>query len=81
MGTTAAVLPLKEREARDGAVRAAARQAIAQIQSRAKGAAPGQLSLADGESGQLSLASGEEGGLSLAGDEDTGTPGRPRGGE
>ena len=66
VGTIAAVLPLEEREARDGALRAAARQAIAQIQSRARGAAPGQLSLADGESGQLSLASGEEGGLSLA---------------
>jgi len=66
VGTTAAVAPLKERESRDGEVRAAARQAIAEIQSRARGAAPGQLSLAVGESGQLSLASGEEGRLSLA---------------
>ncbi len=66
VGTTAAVVSLKERESRDGAVRAAARQAIAEIQSRARGAAPGQLSLAGGESGQLSLAPGEEGRLSLA---------------
>ena len=65
VGTTAAVVPLKERESRDGAVRAAARQAIAEIQSRARGAAPGQLSLAGAESGQLSLASGEAGRLSL----------------
>jgi hypothetical protein len=65
VGTIAAVLPLKEREAQDRAVRAAARQAIAEIQSRARGAAPGQLSLAGGESGRLSLASGEEGRLSL----------------
>jgi hypothetical protein len=84
VGTTAAVRPLKEREARDVALRAAARQAIAEIQSRAKGAAPGQLSLTDGEPGRLSLASGEAGQLSLApssrgaasepGDEGTATP-------
>jgi HEAT repeat protein len=66
VGTTAAVVSLKERESRDGAVRAAARQAIAEIQSRARGAAPGQLSLAGGESGRLSLAPGEQGRLSLA---------------
>ena len=65
VGTTGAVLPLKELEARDGAVRAATRQAIAEIQARARGAAPGQLSLAGGESGQLSLAAGEAGRLSL----------------
>ena len=66
LGTIAAVLPLKEREARGGAVRAVARQAIAEIQARAQGAAPGQLSLADGEPGRLSLAPGEAGQLSLA---------------
>ncbi len=66
VGTTAAVLPLQAAEARDAAVRAVARQAIAEIQSRAKGAGPGQLSLAGGESGRLSLAGGEEGRLSLA---------------
>ena len=65
VGTTAAVLPLKGLEARDGAARAAARQAIALIQSRVAGAAPGQLSLAGGESGQLSLAEEEQGRLSL----------------
>jgi HEAT repeat protein len=70
VGTTAAVLALKEAEAGNGAVRAAARQAIAEIQSRAKGAAPGQLSLAGGESGRLSLAGGEPGRLSLASGEE-----------
>jgi hypothetical protein len=66
VGTTAAVLPLKNAEVRDSETRRAARQAIAEIQSRAAGAAPGQLSLAGGESGQLSLASEERGRLSLA---------------
>ena len=66
VGTTGAVLPLKELEARDGAARAAARQAIAEIQARARGAFPGQLSLAAGESGQLSIAAGEAGRLSLS---------------
>ncbi len=65
VGTTAAVQPLKEAETRDAEMRRAARQAIAEIQARAKGAAPGQLSLAGGESGQLSLASEERGRLSL----------------
>ena len=65
VGTTAAVLPLKELEARDGGARAAARQAIAEIQGRARGAGPGQLSLAAGESGQLSIAADEAGRLSL----------------
>ena len=66
VGSTGAVLPLKELEARDGAARAAARQAIAEIQARARGAFPGQLSLATGESGQLSIAAGEAGRLSLS---------------
>ncbi|HSD67827.1 MAG TPA: hypothetical protein VLF95_14060 [Vicinamibacteria bacterium] len=66
VGTTAAVLRLKGLEARGGAARAVARQAIALIQSRAAGAEPGQLSLAGGESGQLSLAGEEQGRLSLA---------------
>ncbi|HYU31630.1 MAG TPA: HEAT repeat domain-containing protein [Thermoanaerobaculia bacterium] len=43
----------------------AARQAIAEIQSRLPGASPGQLSLAGTEAGQLSLAQIEEGQLSL----------------
>jgi HEAT repeat protein len=67
VGTVAAVLPLKEAEARDGELRAAARQAIGEIQARVKGAAPGQLSLAGGEAGQLSVAGAEAGDLSLAG--------------
>jgi len=66
VGTVAAVLPLKEAESLDGALRAAARQAIAKIQMRLQGAAPGQLSLAGGEAGQLSLAPGEPGRLSLS---------------
>jgi HEAT repeat protein len=66
VGTTAAVPPLKDLEERDRACRAAARQAIAEIQARLTGAAPGQLSLAGGEAGQLSLAEGEEGRLSLS---------------
>jgi HEAT repeat protein len=69
VGSAAAVLPLKE--AADGffpgEVRRAARQAIAEIQSRVQGASPGQLSLAPADTGQLSLA--QEGGkLSLAED-------------
>lgn len=47
----------------------AARQAVAEIQARLRGAAPGQLSLIQGavaETGALSFAGGEAGGLSLA---------------
>jgi HEAT repeat protein len=68
VGTVAAVQPLKEAEARDGGMRAAARQAIAEIQARLQGAEPGQLSLAGGEAGALSLADGEAGRLSLPAD-------------
>jgi HEAT repeat protein len=66
VGSAAAVGPLREAESGDAAMRRAARQAIAEIQSRAVGAAPGQLSLAGGESGRLSLAPGEPGQLSFA---------------
>jgi hypothetical protein len=68
VGSVAAVLPLKEMADRFllGEVRKAARQAIAEIQSRVQGASPGQLSLAGAEAGQLSLA--EAGQLSLAED-------------
>ncbi len=66
VGTVTAVARLKEAEAHDGPVRSAARQAIAGIQSRLPGAAPGQLSLAGGEAGQLSLATADGGHLSLA---------------
>jgi hypothetical protein len=46
---------------------AAARQTVAQIQSRLTGATPGQLALADGEACQLSLADdGPVGQVSLA---------------
>ncbi len=48
------------------ALRSAARQAIAEIQSRLSGAEPGQLSLAGGEAGQLSLSENEAGRVSLA---------------
>ena len=65
VGTVAAVAPLRELEARDSALRIAARQAIATIQARLAGAGPGQLSLAGGESGQLSIAEGEVGRLSF----------------
>jgi hypothetical protein len=66
-GSAAAVLPLKEaaeRSGRDLGLGQASRQAIAEIQSRAEGASPGQLSLAGTETGQLSLAQAE-GQLSL----------------
>jgi hypothetical protein len=59
VGSAAAVLPLKEAAEAPGAdagLRRAARQAVAEIQSRLSGATPGQLSLADGAAGQLSLA-------------------------
>ena len=65
-GTVAAVAPLREAAERGGDLRRAARQAIAEIQSRLAGAAPGQLSLTTGEAGALSLAEGEPGRLSLA---------------
>ena len=69
VGSVEAVLPLKEAAERswiDLKLRRAARQAIAEIQSRLEGASPGQLSLAATEAGQLSLAHMETGQLSLA---------------
>ncbi|HVG06548.1 MAG TPA: HEAT repeat domain-containing protein [Thermoanaerobaculia bacterium] len=71
VGSAAAVLPLKEvsERSRLGAdIRRAAREAIAEIQTRLQGASPGQLSLAGAEAGQLSLTEGETGQLSLATD-------------
>ena len=71
VGTVAAVIPLKEMEARhpdDKELHRATRQAIAEIQSRLAGALPGQLSLAEGAAGQLSLTEGDAGKLSLAED-------------
>jgi len=63
LGSIGAVLPLEQAGARhwlDVGVRRAVRQAIALIQSRARGAAPGQLSLAGGEIGRVSLADDED---------------------
>jgi HEAT repeat protein len=86
VGTARAVLPLTEAEsahAGDQALRRAARQAVAEIQSRLPGASPGQLSLASGESGALSLANDRGGQLSLdsaqAGARDETDPRPPRG--
>jgi HEAT repeat protein len=64
-GTVAAVAALREAAGRGGDLRGACRQAIAEIQARATGAEPGQLSLAGVEAGALSLADGEPGRLSL----------------
>ena len=69
VGSTAAVLPLKEAAESsllDPDLRQAARQAIAEIQSRVQGAAPGQLSLAGAEAGRLSLAVDRAGQLSIS---------------
>jgi hypothetical protein len=73
VGTAAAVQPLKDAAERSWlalGLRRAARQAIAEIQSRLVGASPGQLSLAgaDTEAGRLSLATAEAGQLALATD-------------
>jgi HEAT repeat protein len=72
VGSAAAVLPLKELGARgDASERRAARQAIAEIQYRAHGASPGQLSLAEGDAGALSLAGDDPAGrVSLAEEEE-----------
>jgi HEAT repeat protein len=68
IGTVEAVLPLIELGGRGGPeVRESALAAVASIQSRLQGAAPGQLSVAHGEGGTLSLAR-EGGELSLPGD-------------
>jgi hypothetical protein len=71
-GTAAAVLPLKEAAegSHDRELRSAARQAIAEIQSRLQGASPGQLSLTAAEAGELSLTEEQGGELSLPDDED-----------
>jgi HEAT repeat protein len=69
VGSVKAVLPLQAAGEGHGGtrdLRRAARQAIAEIQSRLTGASPGQLSIATGEAGQLSLAESEAGQLSVA---------------
>jgi hypothetical protein len=69
VGSVAAVQSLKESAERfwlDPGLRQAARQAIAEIQSRLPGASPGQLTLAGtAEAGKLSLAADPAGQLSL----------------
>jgi hypothetical protein len=65
-GTASAVLPLKEMEKRGGDLGDAARQAIAEIQSRLTGS-PGELSLAEGSAGSLSLADDASGRVSIPG--------------
>lgn len=65
-GTVTAVPRLRAAALSDGELRRAAVRAIAAIQSRASGAAPGQLALAAGESGGLALAGEEPGRVSLA---------------
>jgi hypothetical protein len=68
-GTSAAVLPLQEAAHRHGgALKAAARQAIDAIQSRLRGATPGQVTLsAEEAAGHVSLAEGAAGQVSLPG--------------
>jgi hypothetical protein len=59
VGSARAVIAIQEVVASgdaDAELRRAARQAVAEIQSRLPGASPGQLSIAEGEAGQLSLA-------------------------
>jgi HEAT repeat protein len=59
LGSPQAVAPLRAAASShrlDGDLRRAARQAIAEIQSRVTGASPGQLTLAEDQAGQLSLA-------------------------
>lgn len=68
VGSARAVLPLKElaeHSRLDLDLRRAARQAVAEIQSRIHGS-PGQLSLTGAEAGRLSLAQAEAGQLSIA---------------
>jgi HEAT repeat protein len=65
-GTVAAIQDLRALSQSESPVaRGAARQAIAEIQSRLPGAGPGQLTLAAGEAGALSTASDQPGALSL----------------
>jgi len=66
LGSIDAVLPLQEAAAAvGGSLRSAARQAVAEIQSRARGATPGQVSLATGEAGHVSLAEDVSGRMSV----------------
>ena len=77
VGTRAAVVPLRTAE-RDPDLRAAARQAIAEIHSRLAGAEQGQLSLSEDVAGRLSVVEGESGRLSLSASADAEpAPSRP----
>jgi hypothetical protein len=76
IGTAAAVVPLRQasdRE-RDGHFRRAARHAIAEIQARLRGAAPGQLSLAAGEAGQVTLTEDDAARGRVSLDDEDGSP-------
>jgi hypothetical protein len=64
VGTTAAVAALHDAERHGGELRRLARQAIAEIQSRAS-AVPGAVSLAGGEAGQVSMTDDPAGQVSL----------------
>jgi hypothetical protein len=68
VATVSAVLPLQEAAARVGTPGfiSAARQAVAQIQSRVQGASTGQLSMATADAGRLSMAGAEAGQLAVA---------------
>jgi HEAT repeat protein len=68
VGSVAAVPPLRaviESHPLDFAVKRAADEAIARIQSRLEGAEAGQLAVAEGDAGQLTLADSAAGRLSL----------------
>jgi HEAT repeat protein len=65
-GSVAVVPELARAEEREPAVRRAAREAIAAIQSRLTGATPGQVSLVDRAGGTVSLADAADGGVTLA---------------
>ncbi|HYG61441.1 MAG TPA: HEAT repeat domain-containing protein [Thermoanaerobaculia bacterium] len=65
-GAVPPLLDLAESPSSPRELRRAARQAVAEIQSRLAGATPGQLSLAATDAGQLSLAPAQAGQLSIA---------------
>jgi hypothetical protein len=79
MGTVTAVLPLQEAAERfGGELRSVSRQAVAQIQARAVGATPGQVSLSASGEGHVSLADHPSGQLSLPASPPQGSPGDER---
>lgn len=69
VGSVGTIGPLREAVADSllsPSVRRAAIAAIAEIQSRLTGAAPGQLALSEGEAGAVAIADRQEGGVSIA---------------